>query len=133
MHAVLEDRKNLKGIKRVWQSTKDSLAGLYFLITHEKSVYVQIFMDAIAILLGIFFSVTLREWLVLLIAFGFMIVTELLNTGIEKTVDLVTKDYEDLAKHAKDVSSGACFIMGIVAILIELVVFIPYITEFFGR
>ena len=50
---------------------------------------------------------------------------ELVNTAIERTVDLVTKDYHDLAKAAKDVAAGAVLIMSMFSVIIGLIIFIP--------
>jgi diacylglycerol kinase (ATP) len=44
---------------------------------------------------------------ILVAAWLLVMATELLNTAIEAIVDLVSPDYNELAKHAKDLGSAA--------------------------
>ena len=53
-------------------------------------------------------------WVVLTALLGLVVVTELLNTAIECVVDLVSPDYHELAKLAKDAASAAVSICLIV-------------------
>ena len=55
-----------------------------------------------------------------------VLVTELVNTAIEATVDLATEGLDPLAKIAKDVAAGAVFIASINAVVVAyLVLFDP--------
>ena len=56
-----------------------------------------------------YFSITKIEWLFILLAIGGMFALELVNTAIERVVDLVTEEYHPLAKQAKDLAAGAVF------------------------
>lgn len=65
----------------------------------------------------------------MLIAFciGLVISLELINTAIERVVDLVTSEYHPLAKEAKDIAAGAVFVAAILSIVIGGIIFIPKI------
>ena len=56
---------------------------------------------------------------------------ELLNTAIEATVDLVTKEIHPLAKVAKDCGSAAAFVSSIMVFIICCFIFIPKIIAIF--
>lgn len=65
-----------------------------------------------------------------LLLFGWIILVislELLNTAVERTVDLVTSDVKPLAKQAKDVAAGAVLIASFGAAVTALVIFLPYL------
>ncbi|NTU70215.1 MAG: phosphatase PAP2 family protein [Coriobacteriia bacterium] len=65
-------------------------------------------------LVAIFFAVTM------------VLVTELVNTAIEATVDLATERLDPLAKTAKDVAAGAVFVASLNAVVVAyLVLFDP--------
>ena len=52
--------------------------------------------------------------LAMILALGIMVlVVELLNTGIERAVDLVSLEKSDLAKQAKDAASGAVMLCAV--------------------
>ena len=50
---------------------------------------------------------------------------EIVNTAIERTVDLVTKEYEELAKIAKDVAAAAVLVMSMFSVVIGIIIFLP--------
>ena len=62
------------------------------------------------LLLGDFFTLTKGDWCALLIACALVLSGEVINTAIENVVDMVTKDYNEYAKKAKDAASGAVLI-----------------------
>ena len=51
----------------------------------------------------------------------------MVNTSIESTVNLITKDRTPLAKIAKDVAAGSVLVSAIIAAIIGLIIFIPKI------
>ena len=48
---------------------------------------------------------------------------EMVNTAIEKTVDLATVDIHPVAKIAKDVAAGAVLLFAIIAAVIGAIIF----------
>ncbi|WP_395580393.1 diacylglycerol kinase family protein, partial [Pseudomonas syringae group genomosp. 7] len=55
-------------------------------------------------------SITAREWTVVLLLIAGMFSLELMNTAVEKVVDLVSPEYHILAKHAKDAAAAAVLV-----------------------
>ncbi len=58
-----------------------------------------------------------------------VICLEMVNTAIEKTVDLVTSEYHPYAKIAKDVAAGAVLIAAIFSVIIGGIIFLPYLLK----
>ena len=54
-------------------------------------------------------NITAVEWLFIITAIFLVLITEILNSAIEYTVDLVTGDYHILARYAKDTQLRQCF------------------------
>jgi len=50
---------------------------------------------------------------------------EMMNTAIERTVNLVTEDVHPLAKQAKDVAAGAVLVASLGAAVTALIIFGP--------
>lgn len=119
------------GVARFFKSIKYSLDGLYYAYRYEQSLWLHGFATILAIILGIIFKIKLSEWAIIFIALGSILALELINTAIEAAVDLTTTKIHPLAKIAKDCGSAASFIMSIVAIVIALFVFGPYLTAIF--
>ncbi|MCV5580617.1 diacylglycerol kinase family protein, partial [Escherichia coli] len=67
---------------------------------------------------GFYFRITQVEWMILLIVIGIVMSLEMVNTAVEKTVDLATTDIHPFAKVAKDVAAGAVLLFAIIAVII---------------
>ncbi len=70
------------------------------------------------------------EWCILVLMICLVLVLELINTAIERCVDLVTKDYRELARVAKDVSAGAVLVASMFSVVIGILIFLPKIILF---
>ncbi len=81
-------------------------------------------------MLGILLKISMVEWLIIIVTIGFVVVTELLNTAIEYTVDLVCGNtYNELAKYSKDIAAGATLVAAIIAVIVGGVVFLPKLID----
>ncbi len=62
----------------------------------------------------------------------FVIFAEMLNTAVETVVDLVTEEFNEKAKIAKDVAAGAVLISAINAICMGLIIFLDKLIIYFN-
>tara|TARA_B100000768_G_scaffold180206_1_gene199576 strand:+ start:33 stop:413 length:381 start_codon:yes stop_codon:yes gene_type:complete len=125
--------KNLKDnfiIGRI-RSIKFSFRGIWFLITTESSVKVQVFISFIIIFFGFYFQISATEWLIQTLIIGLVLVAESLNTGIEKLADFVHPEYHKKIGFIKDVSAGASGIAAIISLIIAGIIYIPKIALLF--
>jgi undecaprenol kinase len=60
-----------------------------------------------------------------------VIVAEILNTAIEKTIDLTIKEYDPLAKTVKDLSAAAVLFIAFTAVVVGLFIYLPKIMALF--
>ena len=117
--------------KRLAASWTNSFAGLKYAYLHEQSLTIHIILTAIVVYCGFYFEITPMQWALMLFVMALIIVTELINTAIEATVDLVTDKWHPLAKIAKDCASAAVFVVCIMAACMWLYVFLPKILKLF--
>lgn len=80
---------------------------------------------AIVIVTGLLTGLTLTEWFVVLILTGGVLSLEMMNSAIERVVDLVTTERHPFAKQAKDLAAGAVLIYALVSAIIGLLIFVP--------
>ncbi|MFT5171266.1 MAG: diacylglycerol kinase (ATP) [Candidatus Marinamargulisbacteria bacterium] len=76
-----------------------------------------------AIGLGCFFKISTLEWIALSFAITLVFVTELINTAIEFTIDLYTREKKMLAMLSKDTAAGAVLVASINALIIGYLLF----------
>lgn len=132
MPTVSRDELKKKGINRLFKSFKYAFDGLKYAFKYEQNILVHTLATIVVIIAGIFFEIKPFEWLTLTLIIGLVIATELINTSIEATIDLVTKEVHPLAKVAKDTAAAAVLVFGLTAIVIGLIIFIPKIILFIG-
>ena len=126
------DRSNKQfGFKRIISSVKNSWNGLKVAYKNEQSMYIHLVCTIILLLFSFFLKISMIQWLIIIAIIGLTLVVELLNTAIESTVDLVTKEFHPLAKVAKDTASAAEFVLSVTSAVISLMIFIPKIIELF--
>lgn len=122
-----------KGKRNFISSVRDCLNGFSYIITSEHNFKREIVLGVLALILSFILKVSKIEFIILLLVIALVIVSEIFNTAIEKVVDLYTKDYNEIARIAKDVSALAVLTMCIFSLAIGAVIFIPKIIEIIGR
>lgn len=105
-----------------------ALAGIFFSVCHERNVKIHLFVTFCVIGAGFYFHITTVDWLILLLTIGIVISLEMVNTAVEKTVDLVTSEFHPLAKTAKDVAAGVVLFFSCIAVIIGAIIFLPYMV-----
>lgn len=129
---VSRNKSKYTGIKRVLYSAKYSIDGLQYAYRHEKSLWLHGVCSVIAVALGVFFQITHMQWSLVLISLAVILAFELVNTAMEACVDMVTLEYNELARIAKDCCSAASFVMSVTGIVIMTVVFLPHFVALFS-
>lgn len=124
-------RKRLKrqGKASFRESFSHALDGISYTSFHERNFRIEIVFAIIVTIMSYILSVSIIEWCLLLLVISMVLALELVNTAIERAVDLVTKDYQELAKIAKDVSAGAVLIMSMFSVIIGILIFLPKLIE----
>ncbi|PEJ93059.1 diacylglycerol kinase family protein [Bacillus toyonensis] len=105
-----------------------AIAGIFFCLRHERNMRIHYLAAVIVICCGFYFHITKIEWVVLLIVIGIVMGLEMVNTAVEKTVDLVIADIHPFAKIAKDVAAGAVLLFAVIAVIIGAIIFVPYVV-----
>ena len=109
--------------KGFFSSLKNSLNGIKNAFGSERNLKIQIVIALIVIILTLILKIELVKAMFVYISIFFVIVSEIINTAIEKTVDLVTEEYNEKAKLAKDIAAGGVLISAINSIVIGILVF----------
>lgn len=126
--------RTVKKNKRTFiTSVKDCINGLNFIIISEHNFKREIMLAMLALIASYILKVSRIEFIIILLSIALVIVSEIFNTAIEKTVDLCTREYNEIARIAKDVSAFAVFTMCFFALVIGIIIFIPKIIYLIGE
>ena len=103
--------------------------GITYTVSHERNFRIELAVACLVTFLSYFLKVSVVEWCILLLTISLVLVLEMVNTAIERTVDLVTKDYYELAKNAKDVAAGAVLVASMFSVVLGILIFLPKIIN----
>ncbi len=98
---------NNTGLKRLYNAFFFSMDGIRSCMRTEQAFRQEVYLSAILIPLGLYLGGTAVEKILLAGAVLFVLIVELLNTGIERAIDRISPDHHALSKDAKDMGSAA--------------------------
>jgi len=115
--ALLRDRKSvLRSFHFAWE-------GLAFCFATQRHMRVHFAIMALVLLAAWGLRVSQVELLHLLLAMVLVLVSEMVNTALEYTIDLYTDGYDARAKVAKDVAAGAVLLAAVYSLVVGTIVF----------
>ncbi len=113
------------------RSFRFAYEGVKYALSTQRNMKFHFFAAFVVLLMALFFHLHKLEVLFILLAVTLMIVTELINTAVEKTVDLAMPDRHPLAKIAKDVAAASVLVSAAFAAIVGMVVFYEPIDRLF--
>jgi diacylglycerol kinase len=116
----LRDRKN---------AMVYAVRGLWQVFLRESHVKLHALSTLLVCIAGWYFSVSGYEWIAIAAAITLVVVTEIINTAIEKACDLVTLEIRPEIRYIKDISAAAVLLACIFAVITGLIIFVPYLRH----
>lgn len=116
--------------KNFFKSLRNSINGIFYVIKNGRNIKIQLVFAIFAIILSFILKLDAIEFVAIIIVIFLVLFAECMNTAIEKTVDLCTQEYNEIAKIAKDVSAGAVTVVAILSVIMGLIIFLPKIIYF---
>lgn len=129
MQKILRNKDTGNFLMRYFKSFCHAINGIFYAIKVEHNMIIILLAILVTTFAGIYFSIDKAEWLFCIMAFGAVSASELINTAIEASIDLVTTDIKPLAKIAKDTASSATLVLSITALIGAIIIFTPYIQN----
>ena len=120
----------MTGINRIDQFVKSlscALRGLVHVIKNEKNFQNELVISFVVILAMIYFNVTRTETVALVLVIAGVLILELLNTVVERVVDILNPRIHPYARLIKDLMAAIVLISAIFAVIIGFIIFLPYI------
>jgi diacylglycerol kinase (ATP) len=112
-----------------WQKRLKSFTyageGMKALFKTEHNAYIHGALTVMALLFAVVLHISRTEWMVLLLATAMVWITEVINTALEKTMDLISEEVHPVIKQVKDLAAAAVLVAAIMAVVIGLLIFIP--------
>lgn len=121
---------------RFYKSFKYALNGVILLTRTERNFQIILVCMVLTLITGFglgYFGqhLTRFEWAILWLTIGLMLVSEGLNTALEKALDTLHPDLHVGVGQSKDIAAGATFCASAVSIIVGLYILLPHIIAAF--
>lgn len=108
-------------------SFKHAFSGLAWALSTQPNFRIHLVLSLIALVLSWYFRITRIELVIIVFTIVLGLTAELVNTALESMTDLITKEWREEAKIAKDVSAGMMLTAAIGAVVVAVIIFADYI------
>jgi len=126
-------KNDKKGFSHLIDSTKYSLKGIKAAFQHESAFRQELIVCAVLFPLSFYLADSIVAWSILIIPLFTLLITELLNSGLESVVDRIGSEFHELAGRAKDLASAAVFINIVFLVIIWGAYLLYYFDLFFAK
>ena len=123
----------MNDIDRFKFSLQNAFEGIKITLRTQRNLRIHIIVGLLIISVSFLLKIDLLEFVLILLTVMIVLVTEILNTAIEFTIDLVSPQYNQLAKKVKDISAAAVLVSASFAILIGLFILGPRLITLLGE
>lgn len=113
-------------MQRLFRSVAHAGKGIFYTFRHERNFQVELTLAGTVFLLMLWLPLSHAEILVLIIAIVLVLALELVNTAVERVMDILKPRVHPYARVVKDVMAGAVFIVSCGAFILGIVIFFPY-------
>lgn len=115
--------------RRMVRSFFYAFKGLTIIIKEEQSFRLQLLASAAVVFLMFYFPLRNWEKVALILVIAFVLVLELINSIFERFVDMLKPRLSYYVESIKDVMAATVFLASFAALIIGLIIFIPYLVN----
>lgn len=123
----------MDNIRRFFKSFKYAFRGLKYVFKNEQNFQIDLMAGAFVIALMFIFNIRGWEKVALFLVIFSVLVIELINTIMERVVDILKPRVHPYAQLIKDIMAAAVLLASVGAVIIGFIIFYPYFSNLFLR
>ena len=116
--SIVRNKDTGNFLVRYYKSFCHAIDGFFYAAICEHNMAIIIVATLVTTLAGLYYNISVPEWLFVIGIIGAVTASEMINTAIEATIDLVTKV-------AKDTASAATLVLSVTALIGAILIFVP--------
>jgi undecaprenol kinase len=117
--------------KKTYGGFRAAFSGLKETLIFERSFKTMTMIAALVATAMFYFPTSRLEKVVLLLAILSVLILELMNSAVERIMDVVTSEHDDRIRVIKDLMAAIVLLASFGAAIIGILIFLPYIRGFF--
>ena len=117
---------------RKWlKSTNFAIEGILQGAKTQRHLRYHFFSAAFILFLSYLLGITRTEFVIISLAVMLVITAEMLNSAVEVVVDILSPEYSERARVAKDIAAGAVLISAFGSAVLGYIIIFPYLKAIF--
>lgn len=116
-------------MKRLVRSFIHAGRGILFAFKNERNFQVEIGVACAIVLAMLWLPLSVTEDMLLILAMMMVLALELINTALERVMDILKPRVHPYARVVKDVTAGAVFVVSLGAAVLGIVILLPYFLQ----
>ncbi len=109
------------------RSSRHAARGIAFIFRNEKNFQIECGAAIAALILAACLPLSSIEWVLLLLVIGLVLTIEMINTAIERILDIIKPNVHPYVRVVKDIAAGAVLFASIISVVIGMCIFLPYL------
>lgn len=123
--------ESTRDIRNICRSFSCAFRGLKYALKHERNFQIEVLVATLVVILIFIFDIKNWEAVVLFSMIMWILVVELVNTVVERVVDILKPRIHPYVRLIKDMMAAVVLISAIFASAIGIVIFYPYFKSLF--
>jgi diacylglycerol kinase len=119
-------------IKKLIKSFHYAFRGVIRLLTSEQNARIHATISIVVGILAYVLGANRLEIAILFMAIMMVFAIEIINTAVEKMCDLIDPKFNCKIAIIKDGMAGAVLLASVIAVVVAILVFLPYIRNIFA-
>lgn len=117
-------------VRNIIDSFNYAVRGIVYTLKTQRNMRIHFAAGFLILIVSLFFNFTRTELLILFLTISLVVICEMINTSIEKTIDMFTEKYHPLAEIAKNVAAGAVLISALNALVVAYLLFFDRLNPY---
>ncbi len=101
--------------------------GVVRVLATQRNAQIQVCVTGAVLGAGAYFSLSLHEWVVVLLCIGAVLSAECANTAHEFLADAVHPEHSEKIRDAKDAAAAAVLVVSCIAAVVGAIIFLPHL------
>lgn len=119
----------MEALAKFSKSIATAFQGIVYVVRVERNARFHLIIAIITLLIAVLLGVSNAELAAIFFAIIMVFIAEVINTAIEKILDIVEPKHSEDVRIIKDIAAGAVLVAAIGAAAIGLAIFVPYFTD----
>lgn len=116
-------------VVKLFHSFMYASRGIINLLKSEQNARIHLVYAIVVATLAYMFAISRIEAIILFFAVTLVIAMEVINTAMEKLMDIVKPESCKSVEFIKDSMAGAVLIASIIALVVTIMIFLPYLNK----